>query len=370
MDCSKIAAPTTADQAARAPHCNEAKDAERVITTSADGHIVFLLGHPRAVMQYPKAPASSPWQVVAGVCAATPNGSQLFSTPIRNPANPQIEHYCKKEADPRAPVVLSSGTNRTRNPSFAYKLHAILMDKHCNSAISWLPSGDAFCIMDKEEFTKTVLPKYFRETKFESFTRRIKRWGFHRMYTTRVKQVIYSHDLFKKDRVDLCKLMNGRAGQAAKEDGDGAAFNPSRFETVKSEQVALVEKSSPDQCESIRKKESEHERLQTIAHRSILSSCRAPVAFGDKDMVTTYHHMSHKHPMEFVNFPTEAFIASHGRYPMHEFKSSNMPNKYICDLNVVTQLSSIDEDIADCEHQLAILHRLKILRDKRRSLHN
>ncbi|KAL3793550.1 hypothetical protein HJC23_007290 [Cyclotella cryptica] len=374
MNCSKIKSSTTTAQA-RAPFdFNEAKDTERVITTSADSQSVFLPVDSRG------ATPSSPWPLMDDACTATPksaNGNQLLSIPNRNPATPllgvqrvQIENGFQKEADLLSPVVMSSGTNRARKPSFAYKLHALLMDKDCNSAITWLPSGEAFCIIDKEEFTKKVLPKYFGETKFESFSRRIKRWGFHRMYTTGVKQVIYSHDLFKKDRVDLCKLMNGRAGQSAKEDGHVASFKPDRFETVMSEQVALAEKSSSAHCQSFRTKEFEQRRLQTTAHRSILSLYQVPKAFVDEEIATAYHHMSHEHPMGIVNFPTQAFFASHERYPMLEFEPSYMPFERMRDMHGVRQLSALDADIADCQQQLAILHRLKILKDKRRALHH
>ena len=64
-----------------------------------------------------------------------------------------------------------------RNNHFAKKLHAILTDKNCKSAIAWLPSGKAFCILNKEEFTKRILPKYVCEFKFDSFMRRLKCWA-------------------------------------------------------------------------------------------------------------------------------------------------------------------------------------------------
>jgi hypothetical protein len=39
--------------------------------------------------------------------------------------------------------------------------------------ISWSDSGSAFRIFDVAEFSSTVLPKYFRTTKFSSFQRNL-----------------------------------------------------------------------------------------------------------------------------------------------------------------------------------------------------
>jgi hypothetical protein len=58
-------------------------------------------------------------------------------------------------------------SNKRKAASFAEKLHAILADRNASSTITWLPSGKSFCIMDKQEFTRRVLPLYFREAKFE-----------------------------------------------------------------------------------------------------------------------------------------------------------------------------------------------------------
>lgn len=62
--------------------------------------------------------------------------------------------------------------DRRRKPNFAEKLHAVLSNKDCRHAVAWLPSGRSFCITDQEEFVKKILPKYFREAKFDSFSRR------------------------------------------------------------------------------------------------------------------------------------------------------------------------------------------------------
>lgn len=45
-------------------------------------------------------------------------------------------------------------------------------DKHF--CVSWLPDGKAFVIYDIKEFTNDVIPKFFKASKFCSFTRKCK----------------------------------------------------------------------------------------------------------------------------------------------------------------------------------------------------
>lgn len=107
----------------------------------------------------------------------------------------------------------SSSSSSKRKPNFAEKLHSVLSNPQTQPSISWLPSGHAFCILNQQSFIKHILPQFFREAKFESFARRLKRWGFKKVYTTTNAQVIYSHSLFHRERPDLCEMMNGREGK-------------------------------------------------------------------------------------------------------------------------------------------------------------
>jgi hypothetical protein len=61
--------------------------------------------------------------------------------------------------------------------------------------ISWLPHGRGFVIRDKRRLAETVLPKYFKESKYTSFTRRLNRWNFT-IQTHGHKEASYFHPVF------------------------------------------------------------------------------------------------------------------------------------------------------------------------------
>lgn len=73
-------------------------------------------------------------------------------------------------------------------------------------AITWHPNGKVFVIVDRRKFCKHVLPKYFRKSKYTSFTRKLNRWNFIRL--TRGRQVsTYYHEFFQKGKDALCTQM-------------------------------------------------------------------------------------------------------------------------------------------------------------------
>lgn len=57
----------------------------------------------------------------------------------------------------------------------------ILTDENNVEIIAWLPHGNGFIIHKKRKFADDILPKFFKASKFTSFTRKLNRWGFSRV---------------------------------------------------------------------------------------------------------------------------------------------------------------------------------------------
>ena len=98
----------------------------------------------------------------------------------------RIARCLMSERDARASI------GHGEKQSFLYALHDIIevhssssSDEHPNNnntnpIISWLPHGQGFIINDKQSFEHSILPSFLPNTKYASFTRRLKRWKFVR----------------------------------------------------------------------------------------------------------------------------------------------------------------------------------------------
>ena len=84
--------------------------------------------------------------------------------------------------------------------------------------IDWAPSGLAFVIMDKKNFENTVLPEIFKEAKFSSFERKLKRWGFVKAKVNRgTKSCCYGHGMFRRGDYGLCSKICNKGDQKTQE---------------------------------------------------------------------------------------------------------------------------------------------------------
>jgi hypothetical protein len=94
--------------------------------------------------------------------------------------------------------------------TFPEKLMAVLEDREVGDTIQWNSQGDAFGIVP-ETFNGQVLKKHFQGTKFESFTRKLNRWGFQRVVDNGFPNnvMVYRHEMFRKGTTDLVKKMKG-----------------------------------------------------------------------------------------------------------------------------------------------------------------
>ena len=113
-------------------------------------------------------------------------------------------------------MIISFSTCRCRSPCpFSYlhnfplagQLMEILnLEQHAD-IITWLPHGKAFIIYKKKKFAAEVLPVYFKQSKFTSFTRKLNRWGFTRV-TRGPETGAYYHKFFQRDDSRLCMQMS------------------------------------------------------------------------------------------------------------------------------------------------------------------
>ncbi|KAL7535186.1 hypothetical protein ACHAXR_009009 [Thalassiosira sp. AJA248-18] len=89
---------------------------------------------------------------------------------------------------------------------FPGKLLEVLDRGDLTSIVDWMPHGRAFIVKQPKVFTTHVLPRFFKQTKFLSFTRQLNLWGFKRI-TRGLDAGAYYHELFLPGRPNLVLRM-------------------------------------------------------------------------------------------------------------------------------------------------------------------
>ncbi|CAB1320471.1 unnamed protein product [Coregonus sp. 'balchen'] len=74
--------------------------------------------------------------------------------------------------------VVVSGSNV---PAFLTKLWTLVGDPETDPLICWSPNGNSFHVFDQGQFSKEVLPKYFKHNNMTSFVRQLNMYGFRKV---------------------------------------------------------------------------------------------------------------------------------------------------------------------------------------------
>lgn len=120
--------------------------------------------------------------------------------------------------------------------------------------VSWLPNGKAFKVHMVPEFVATILPSYFKQSKYKSYQRQLNLWGFERVTRNGPEKGAYFHKNFLKGKPSLCRMLKRQRANKAASPASPKVEKP--FQTIFSEQ-------------SRRRKDSASESSSTTSDSSI-----------------------------------------------------------------------------------------------------
>jgi len=86
--------------------------------------------------------------------------------------------------------------------------------------VGWSSAGDELCVRDPRRFAAEICPKFFRHRNFNSFTRLLNMYQFHKVPSTQrdCPDVCFEHKHFKRDRNDLLPLVQRKGAQSFREE--------------------------------------------------------------------------------------------------------------------------------------------------------
>ena len=127
---------------------------------------------------------------------------------------------------PSKKKIASSAPNK--RPAFVVKLWKMINDPANNKYISWMPSGKAIQVQDREHFMKFVLPKFFKHNNFASFVRQLNMYGWHKIQDVSAGSLAQTDEVwqfenpnFIKDREDLLdNIVRNKPGSNDEEEYD------------------------------------------------------------------------------------------------------------------------------------------------------
>lgn len=134
-----------------------------------------------------------------------------------------------RQADQLWLDALEQGGHKGRTGTFPQKLHQMLTDLEKEEGgteiASFLPSGRAFVIHKPTEFVETIMPKYFRMSRFSSFQRQLNLYEFMRI-TDGPDKGAHFHEFFIRGRPVLASQIRRAKTKSA---SSSSSSNQSNF---------------------------------------------------------------------------------------------------------------------------------------------
>ncbi|TPX69464.1 hypothetical protein SpCBS45565_g02386 [Spizellomyces sp. 'palustris'] len=130
----------------------------------------------------------------------------------------------------------------------------LLEDPDHRRFVEWNEAGDVFVVFHTDEFAETVLPKYFKHSKFPSFVRQLNIYGFYRVSDARKsphvrskEACVFSHRYFLRGRKDLLPAIRRKVPKKLKsqDDSGNESNGPSRALVPKKTKIARIINKPP-----------------------------------------------------------------------------------------------------------------------------
>ena len=106
-------------------------------------------------------------------------------------------------------------------PAFLAKLWKLVDDPETNELISWSEEGTSFCIRDQAQFSRKLLPMYYKHNNMASFIRQLNMYGFHKIVSADAgslrldkDEMEFAHQCFLRGHPYLLEHIKRKVGKS------------------------------------------------------------------------------------------------------------------------------------------------------------
>eukprot|EP00347_Sterkiella_histriomuscorum_P008992 403342943 len=101
-------------------------------------------------------------------------------------------------------------------PSFLLKTYEIVDDKKYDSIVAWSPDGESFVVKKQNEFSETILPRFFKHNNFSSFIRQLNMYDFHKTKRSN-NEHCFKHPFFLRGKKHLLQEIKRKSNTSAQQ---------------------------------------------------------------------------------------------------------------------------------------------------------
>ncbi|KAI9092914.1 HSF-type DNA-binding-domain-containing protein [Phlyctochytrium arcticum] len=187
---------------------------------------------------------------------------------------------------------ISISSANSSQAAFINKLYSMLEDVAVQHLICWDPTGTYFIVTSITDFSKMVLPQYFKHNNFASFVRQLNMYGFHKindMYHGISSETWeFQHAEFRRGEVDRLQNIKRKSSKLTQQQRAAASI---KSMSSKDEAIEMLTNKIMELEEKLAKVHESNSLLwsETVACRLLQSKHHQVITNVTSFLASIYH---------------------------------------------------------------------------------